>query len=278
MAPDAYIGEAMSRRREPFPIELPRQHPSRYGWLASLGLHLGLALFFIIGGRSLVISTRGAPSMFSGGGGGGAGGGNGQIRYVTLAPPPPPQPAQAPPPDTPPVEAPSEIPPPEPEPEEEVPVEEEVVAQVDTSVVADSSTMVVAVLALGEGIGDGEEGLGPGSGGGSGGGDGGGTGTGTGTGTGPGSGGGGGLARDPEPRQLLLPPEVKDKNQRGTFLNVVFYVRPDGRVHSVEVDPEPSDRKYAREFRRRMEGYVFRPARSAEGSPVAGVFRIKVGL
>ena len=53
MAPDAYIGKAMSRRREPFPIELPRQHPSRYGLLASLALHLGLALLFIIGGRSL---------------------------------------------------------------------------------------------------------------------------------------------------------------------------------------------------------------------------------
>jgi protein TonB len=279
MAPDAYIGKTMSRRREPFPIELPRQRPSHYGWWASFGLHLALALFFIIGGRSLVVTARGAPSMFAGGGGGGDGGGNGQIRYVTLAPPPPPQPAQAPPQDTPPVEAPTVIPPPEPEPEEEVPVEEEVVSQVDSTVVADPDALVAAIaLAMGEGLGEGEEGLGPGSGGGSGGGEGGGIGTGVGSGTGPGSGGGGGLARDPEPRQLLLPPEVKDKNQRGTFLNVVFYVRPDGRVHSVEVDPEPSDRKYAKEFRRRMEGYVFRPARSAEGSPVAGVFKIKVGL
>ena len=255
---------------------MPRQHPSSYGWWASFGLHLALALLFILGGQSLV-TTRGAPSLFAGGGGGGAGGGDGQIRYVTLAPPPPP--ARAPPQDTPPVVAPTEIPPPEPEPEEEEPVEEELVAQVDTAVVADPDTLVVvAVVALGEGVGDGDDGLGPGTGGGAGGGDGSGVGTGVGTGSGPGVGGGGGLARDPEPRQLLLPPEVKDKNQRGTLLNVVFYVRPDGRVQRVDVDPEPRDRKYAKEFRRRMEGYVFRPARSAEGSPVAGVFRIKVGL
>ena len=108
-------------------------------------------------------------------------------------------------------------------------------------------------------------------------GSGGGTGTGVGTGSGPGS-GGGGLARDPEPRQLLLPPEVKDKDQRGTFLNVTFFVRPDGRVQRVDVEPEPKNRKYAREFRERMEGYLFRPARSAEGSAVAGIFHIKVGL
>lgn len=277
--PDAYIARAMSRQREPFPIEMPRQRPSRYGWWASFGLHLALVLLFVLGGQSLVVITRGGPGLFAGGGGGGAGGGNGQIRYVTLAPLPPPPPAQAPPRDTPPVVAPKEIPPPEPEPEEQEPVEEEMVAQVDTAVVADSDTLaVVAVVVLGEGLGEGEEGLGPGSGGGAGGGDGGGVGTGVGTGSGPGVGGGGGLARDPEPRQLLLPPEVKDKNQRGTFLIVVFYVRPDGRVQRVDVNPEPHDRKYAKEFRRRMEGYVFRPARSAEGSPVAGVFRIKVGL
>lgn len=266
----------MSRRREPFPIELPRQHPSPYGWWASFGLHLALVLVFILGGPSLFVTTRGAPSLFAGGGGGGAGGGNGQIRYVTLAPPPPPQPAQ-PPQNTPPVQAPREIPPPEPEPEEEVPVEEEMVAQVDTAAVADPDTLV-AVLALGEGLGEGEEGLGPGSGGGAGGGDGGGVGTGLGSGSGPGAGGGGGLARDPEPRQIILPPEVKDKSLRGTYVDVVFYVRPDGRVRRVEIDPEPRDRKYAREFRRRMEGFLFRPARSADGSPVAGVFPIKVGL
>lgn len=268
----------MSPQREPFPIEMPRQRPSRYGWWASFGLHLALVLLFVLGGGSLVVTTRGGPGLFAGGGGGGAGGGNGQIRYITLAPPPPPPPAQAPPQDRPPVEAPREIPPPEPEPEEEIPVEEQVVAQADTAAVADPDTLLVAVLALGEGLGEGEEGLGPGSGGGSGGGEGGGIGTGLGSGTGPGVGGGGGLARDPEPRQLLLPPEVKDKNQRGTFLDVVFYVRPDGRVLRVDIDPEPYDRKYAKEFRRRMEGYVFRPARSAEGSPVAGMFRIRVGL
>ncbi len=267
----------MSQPRETFPTALPTERPSPFGWWVAVGLHLVVLLLIVFGGSSFVFSTRGAPSLFQGGGGGGAGGGDGQIRYVTMAPPPPP--AQAAPQETPPVEAPTEIPPPEPEPEEEEILEEEpIVATVDSVPEVVSDSVLRTEVALGEGIGEGDEGLGPGSGGGSGGGEGGGIGTGIGTGSGPGTGGGGGLARDPEPRQLLLPPEVKDKDQRGTFVSVVFHVRPDGRVQRVEINPEPRDRKYAREFRQRMEGYLFRPARSAEGAPVAGVFSIKVGL
>lgn len=258
-------------------MALPRQSPYRYGLVASIVVHAALLGLIAFAGRSLLVSARGLPSPFQGGGGGGSGGGNGQIRYVSLAPPPPPSEAR---PRTPtPVDPPAVVPPPQPEPEEqeETPAEE-VVTRLDSTTVVQADTVAGTELALGEGVGKGAEGLGPGTGGGSGGGKGGGIGTGVGTGSGPGAGGGGGLARDPEPRQLLLPPEVKDKNQRGTFVNVTFHVTAEGRVLRVEVDPEPSDRKYAREFRSRMEGYLFRPARSAEGRPVAGVFRIRVGL
>ena len=265
----------MSQPREPFPTGIPWEPRGRAGLVASVLLHLGVILGIVFGGSRFLSSTAGGPGLLAGGGGGGAGGGDGQIRYVTMAPPPPPAAAQ--PQEAVPVEAPEVIPPPEPEPEEEV-EEPEVVAQTDTVVtpVNDSILAIAAAVALGEGIGAGEAGFGPGSGGGSGGGRGGGTGTGVGPGSGPGS-GGGGLARDPEPRQMIMPPEARGEDRGGTFV-VTFYVKADGRVQRVDVNPEPKDRRYAREFRERMEGFLFKPARSADGTAVAGVLRIKVGL
>ncbi len=263
----------MSRPSEPMPISLPKR-PLRYEGLAlAVVLHLCLAALLLLGGGEVFRSAGEGPGIFGGGGGGGSGGGDGQIRYVALAPPP----AAARQVEQVPVDPPEVIPPPEPEPEEVEDLPDEVPLVDSTEVVSD--TAAVAVLAsTGEGIGEGEAGAGPGDGGGSGGGSGGGIGTGIGPGSGPGSGGTRSLARDPEPRQMVLPPEVKKKELRGTVIAVTFWVRSDGRVRRVDVSPRISDGKYASEFRQTMESYVFRPARSDTGQPVAGVFTIKVRL
>jgi hypothetical protein len=106
---------------------------------------------------------------------------------------------------------------------------------------------------------------------GSGGGAGGGSGTGVGTHTGPGSGGDGGYIVPPEVIGLVIPPDCAS----GQFA-VSFSIDTQGRVDRVELDPLPKDGGCRREFLARLREYKFKPARTAEGRPVAGVVRIDV--
>ena len=243
----------------------PHQRGSRAGLVLSTAFHLTLIGLLWYGFANDILTGTAGPGSGDGGGGGGGGG---RVHLLTLPPPPPRREAVL-------VEAPRPVPPPPVEIEAPVlPVE---VVVVDTPIVAvpDSVELAAAAGAGGGAPGPGE---GPGSGGGSGGGRGGGVGPGTGAGVGPGTGGGGSLARNPEPRQLLLPPEVKDKKLRGQTYAVTFWVRADGRVDRIRVIPELPDREYARKFRERMEGYLFRPARSPTGAAVSGTIKISVSL
>jgi hypothetical protein len=126
-----------------------------------------------------------------------------------------------------------------------------------------------------------------GSSGGSGGGSGGGTGSGTGPGSGPGTGGGGGrpgadstggMGRDPEPRQLILPPFDYPRAMRGLTIAVTFFVLADGRVDQVAFAPEIPDHGYAKKLEDVMRAYRFRPARSAAGLPVPGRTTVSVSF
>src|SRR6185436_18846979 len=117
---------------------------------------------------------------------------------------------------------------------------------------------------------------------GSGGGSGGGAGPGTGPGSGPGSGpgasgpGSGGAdsgragGRPPEPRQLILPPFDYLRSMKGRTIQATFFVLADGRVDNVVFAEEIPDRGYAKKLEQVLRAYRFRPARSADGAPIAG--------
>ena len=119
-----------------------------------------------------------------------------------------------------------------------------------------------------EGMGPGSGG-GPGAGTGTGGGVGSGDGPGVGSGVGPGTGGGGGTAYPPEPRHVLLSPTDVPKSLKGRELSVHFWVDERGGVERVEVEPPIDDAGYRRKFLERMYQYVFTPARTLDGVPVA---------
>jgi len=106
---------------------------------------------------------------------------------------------------------------------------------------------------------------------GSGGGAGGGTGPGVGTSVGPGTGGDGGYIVPPEVVGLIVPPDCA----RGQFA-VRFSIDVQGRVARVDVEPPPKDAGCRREFLSRMREYKFKPARTVEGRPVAGVTKIDI--
>jgi len=127
----------------------------------------------------------------------------------------------------------------------------------------------------------------PGTPGGSGGGSGGGNGPGTGPGSGPGRGGSGGgpggdstgaVGRDPEPRQLILPPFDYPKSMRGLTIAVTFFVLADGRVDHVAFAPEIPDHGYGKKLEDVMRAYRFRPARSPAGLPVPGRTTVSVSF
>lgn len=123
---------------------------------------------------------------------------------------------------------------------------------------------------------------------GSGGGMGSGRGTGEGSGTGPGSGSGSGGGEGaggpgsggaaPVPRQVILPPLDYPRTMRGQRVAVTFWVGTDGRVRRVELEPEIADRGFAKRFRDVMMQYRFRPARSPEGTPIAGTTTVTIAF
>ncbi|CAN5897172.1 hypothetical protein BH24GEM1_BH24GEM1_02130 [soil metagenome] len=262
--------EGTTRELRPPPnLSLPSSRRRYAGLVWSIVLHSALLALVVFRGDRLWKRTPapGAPSLFLIQGGGG--GGN-RVAYITLPPSPSPAPppaAPAAPPETPPEVV---VPP---------PVEEAVVAEptqpqrVDTLPATASADTAPARPASGVGPG----GVG-GTGGGTGGGAGPGAGRGTGEGQGPGAGGGGGVIRPPELRDLAFPFETPPKELRGASLDVVFWVRVDGRVERYEVQPVITDRDYARKFDEVMRAFRFTPARAPDGSRIAGTTRVTFTL
>jgi hypothetical protein len=173
---------------------------------------------------------------------------------------------------TPPVTPPEVVPPPVPEPEAPQAAPPN---PVDTLPAAAPADTALTSGAGGEGAGPGDEG---GSGHGVGGGAGPGIGAGSGDGSGPGAGGEGGVIRPPELRDLAFPFENPPKELRGASLDVTFWVRVDGRVERYEVEPEISDRDYARKFDEVIRAFRFTPARAPDGTRIAGTTRVTFTL
>jgi hypothetical protein len=267
--------EDPTREAEPAPVNLPHLTlPSgrrRYfGFGLSLAFHAALLALIVLQGdrlwkRSL---TPGAPALFLFQGGGGGGGGN-RMAYITLPSPPERQPRPPAPPPPPRVEPPAEIPPPV----EEAEVVPPTPAPVDTTPAIAAVDSGAQSPAMGTDPGDGS-----GGGGGTGGGQGPGAGPGSGEGTGPGVGGGGGVVRPPELRDLAFPFETPPKELRGASLDVIFWVRVDGRVERYEVRPAINDRDYARKFDEVIRAFRFTPARAPDGTRVAGTTRVTFTL
>ena len=253
-------------------LSFPSPRRRHVGWVLSVALHSALLALIVFHGDRLWrrVPDPGAPSLFLIQGGGGGGGGN-RTAYIILPPSPRPEPPPAP---VPPPETPPEVAPP--------PVEETVVPQpeltqpVDTMpAVASADTTPTARTAPESGSGPG---AGAGAGGGAGGGPGRGMGPGSGEGSGPGAGGGGGVIRPPELRDLAFPFETPPKELRGASLDVLFWVKVDGRVERYEVHPVITDEDYARKFDEVIRAFRFTPARAPDGSRIAGTTRVTFTL
>lgn len=229
----------------------------------SLALHAALLGLIVVHGDRLWTRTLppGAPTLFLVQGGGG--GGN-RAAYITL--PSSPRPAPQPPTPVPPPETPPQAVPP--------PVEESQVVQPVPQPVDSLSPVATAEPGPAAAVSE----TGPGTGGGAGGGTGPGVGPGSGEGRGPGAGGGGGVIRPPELRDLAFPFETPPKELRGASLDVVFWVRVDGRVERYEVQPVITDRDYARKFDEVIRAFRFSPARAPDGSRIAGTTRVTFTL
>ncbi|MGH7751216.1 MAG: hypothetical protein ACREN5_00230, partial [Gemmatimonadales bacterium] len=119
---------------------------------------------------------------------------------------------------------------------------------------------------------------GAGSGAGSGTGTGSGQGSGVGAGVGPGTGGTGGDVFPPQARYSILPPLPKPAAVRGKSFQVHFWVSAAGRVTKVRVSPEIPDGAYRKKFLTLMHEYTFAPARTLDGTAVAGETTITVTL
>jgi hypothetical protein len=249
-------------------LSLPSSRRRYLGLAASLVLHALLLGVVVFQGERLWTRTLapGAPNLFLVQGGGG-GGGN-RVAYITLPSSPRPAP-QMPTPVTPPETPPEAVPPPVEETEVPQPVPPQ---PVDTMpAVATADTAPAPASGTGPGIGGR-------TGGGAGGGTGPGIGPGAGEGRGPGAGGEGGVIRPPELRDLAFPFETPPKELRGASLDVVFWVRVDGRVERYEVQPVITDRDYARKFDEVIRAFRFTPARAPDGSRIAGMTRVTFTL
>ena len=247
-----------------FDIDLPdspgRRRAARWGVVAALLLHalvIGLVLWRGPEFWQLTPSS-GTPAPARGGGGGGGGGGT-RPNVVYILPPAAKAPVPAP---IPPLKPPPPVPPPP------VPPARTEVA----SVVAPSDSVVASTGAIGPGEG-------PGTGGGAGGGTGGGQGTGTGTGTGPGAGGGeGGSFLPPEWKGGPLPFGQTPKALRGKTVTVTFWVRADGQVERVEMQPPIEDAKFRDYLDEVVMAFRFKPARTPTGEAVPGTIKMDFTL
>jgi len=67
-----------------------------------------------------------------------------------------------------------------------------------------------------------------------------------------------------------LPFGQTPKSLRGRHVDVTFWVRPDGRVERIAVEPPIGDAGYLGYFRDVMLTFRFRPARDPSGAAVPG--------
>lgn len=233
--------------------DLPGPRRRVDGLIISLALHALIIALIIWGPLKHVVRVPppGTPGLLAGGGGGGGGGAR-EVRYISV-------PALRLPSATPPA-----VPPVVP------PVAAEVPSPPVEAVVRADSAPVTAAPAGGL-----APGVGPGAGGGTGGGVGGGVGPGTGAGVGPGTGGGGEggpAGRAPEWTYGTFALDGSTpKELRGAELRVTWYLHETGKIARMEVDPPIKDRDFAKRFLERAGSFRFRPARSPDGTPVAGV-------
>ncbi|HUL03736.1 MAG TPA: energy transducer TonB [Gemmatimonadales bacterium] len=107
-----------------------------------------------------------------------------------------------------------------------------------------------------------------------------GPGTGAGAGSGPGTGtGGGGDYICASPRTMLVPPLANVPGSvAGRTYRIRFWVRADGRVTRVEIDPPIADEAYRREFLERMQAYLFTPPRAGDGRNGACVVTVPLRI
>ncbi len=250
------IGEMRPTPRVPS-LSVPRtDKPFIGGAATSLMLHGAMILFVVWG------SERASEGLFrtaggAGPAGGGGGGGGERIEYLELPPYVPPAPTTTA------VVSPRAV---------EVPVPRPQLREIiDRSEPVRFLPPLERVVAPRLGSGPGSGG-GAGSGTGSGGGTGSGEGTGLGSGRGPGTGGEGGAGFGPQLQQALMPPADWPEAVRGMEFRVRFLVDARGRVSRVEVDPRIPDPDYRKKFLDKMKQYVFAPARSGDGTPVAAPF------
>jgi len=228
-----------------YALPLPQR---REGPAAALSFAVHIAI-------ALLVLWRGAALFASGGGGGagprggGGGGGRPEVSWFALPTAPASQAEAVAPPQAPIVTVPTAA----------APVFEPVKLNLPPPTVALTPPEAV-------GTGDGTTG-GPGQGPGTGGGTGTGTGMGTGADAGPGSGGSAGDIFGPTPLLVLnvpagAPPEEKGKHE------VRFWIRADGRVTRIQVNPPIRDSGYRRVFMATMRDYVFSPAKTRDGRPI----------
>jgi len=260
--PPPYVTSSLSPAMTPSPadgfdLDLPddprRKRESRAALAVALLLHVVVIGLVLWRGPGLWTSTPapGVPTLIQAGGGGGGGGGGNQPTLVYILPPASKAPVPVP---VTPLAPPPPVPPP--------PVPQE--RAENPSPVPSADTVVASA-------GTGGPGDGPGAGGGTGGGTGGGQGPGTGAGAGPGTGGGeGGTIRPPEWRGGALPFGQTPKALRGTTVTVTFWVRADGQVDRVAMEPPIDDAKYRDYLNEVMMTFRFRPARAPSGEAVAG--------
>lgn len=238
---------------------------SRSGWFVSGLLHaiiLTALLLPPLVGRILQDQNpggAGGPDA-AGGGGGGSGGTGGvitpeRINYVDVAPgtPTPPPPVETPQPTL------TPVPPPPPEPE---PVPQ--AAQAQQAPAAPSAGTTAPTPGTGGGSGsDGSAGNGPGSGGGVGSG----IGTGRGSGIGPGTGGDGSGITPPRAIVAVMLPTPVPRRVRPYRMVANFDVDERGNARLIGFTPS-NDRGYNLKIREMLEGFRFRPATRADGTPV----------
>lgn len=249
--------ELKAVRTVPLAVPFGRQVRDR-GNLRGVGLsavaHVAIIWLLIWAGRRLAEADR-APGEGDGLGGGGGGGGRVFAVYALPA-------ALPPAPEFPALTVPSLA-------ALMVPVErppEEVPQQVSAE---DLARLASAGIGAGQG---------PGAGTGSGGGAGGGTGPGTGSGTGPDSGGGGGRVFPPVPQQILMLPDDRPAELRGTTLTARFEISASGQVLRVTLDPVPRNRRFAGQLVEQLRRYLFTPAYTPDGRPIASVYEIRIEL
>ncbi len=221
--------------------------------MLSVALHGAAVVLIIVAGTA--VGAYAGEGYGPGPIGGGGGGGNDNVQYIEL--PPMPAAASA---SREEAEAPDQT---------AVALPDPSIEEADQEVVLETVAprrVVIVEEGAGQGTGEGE-----GTGTGSGGGVGSGRGTGVGRYEGPGT-GGGGVAYAPEPRAVLYPFEEAPPSVKGREFTLHFWVNRRGAMTKVEIEPKLEDSAFRRALLQRLRQWVFYPARTVEGRPVAGEF------